>query len=50
MRLDRTGGCPVLQNVLPYSRDPFRCSTTSQGLQTFFDCHRRAIAHFGGGV
>ncbi|MFE9139680.1 DDE-type integrase/transposase/recombinase, partial [Streptomyces sp. NPDC007355] len=31
-----------------YSRDPFCCFTTSQDLQTFFDCHRRAFAHFGG--
>ena len=34
--------------TLSYSRDPFRCFTTSQDLQTFFDCHRRAFAHFGG--
>ncbi len=34
--------------VLSYSRDPFCCFTTSQDLQTFFDCHRRAFAHFGG--
>ncbi|WP_338674659.1 IS21 family transposase [Streptomyces sp. SCSIO 30461] len=34
--------------VLSYSRDPFSCFTTSQDLQTFFDCHRRAFAHFGG--
>src|SRR5947208_2927823 len=31
-----------------YSRDPFCCFTTSQDLGTFFDCHRRAFAHFGG--
>ncbi|WP_425442590.1 DDE-type integrase/transposase/recombinase [Streptomyces colonosanans] len=36
--------------VLSYSRDPFCCFTTSQDLQTFFDCHRRAFAHFGGYV
>ena len=34
--------------VLSYSRDPFCCFTTSQDLQTFFDCHRRAFAHFSG--
>jgi transposase len=34
--------------TLSYSRDPFCCFTTSQDLQTFFDCHRRVFAHFGG--
>ncbi len=34
--------------MLSYSRDPFCCFTTSQDLGTFFDCHRRAFAHFGG--
>jgi len=34
--------------TLSYSRDPFSCFTTSQDLGTFFDCHRRAFAHFGG--
>lgn len=34
--------------TLSYSRDPFCCFTTSQDLQTFFDCHRRAFAHPGG--
>ncbi|WEO92778.1 IS21 family transposase [Streptomyces sp. FXJ1.172] len=34
--------------TLSYSRDPFCCFTTSQDLQTFFDCHRRAFTHFGG--
>lgn len=34
--------------TLSYSRDPFCCFTTSQDLQTFFNCHRRAFAHFGG--
>jgi len=34
--------------TLSYSRDPFVCFTTSQDLATFFDCHRRAFAHFGG--
>ncbi|MEV2236459.1 IS21 family transposase [Streptomyces phaeochromogenes] len=34
--------------TLSYSRDPFCCFTTSQDLQTFFDCHRRAFAHFSG--
>ncbi|MEU0002616.1 DDE-type integrase/transposase/recombinase [Streptomyces microflavus] len=34
--------------VLSYSRDPFCCFTISLDLQTFFDCHRRAFAHFNG--
>lgn len=34
--------------TLSYSRDPFCCFTTSQDLATFFDCHRRGFAHFGG--
>ncbi|MCX4659229.1 IS21 family transposase [Streptomyces uncialis] len=34
--------------TLSYSRDPFCCFTTSQDLETFFECHRRAFAHFGG--
>ena len=34
--------------TLSYSRDSFCCFTTSQDLQTFFDCHRRAFAHYGG--
>ncbi|MHB1010649.1 MAG: DDE-type integrase/transposase/recombinase [Propionibacteriaceae bacterium] len=34
--------------VLSYSRDPFTCFTTSMDLATFWDCHRRAFAHFGG--
>jgi transposase len=34
--------------VLSYSRDPFCCFTTSMDLATFFDCHRRAFAHFSG--
>lgn len=34
--------------TLSYSRDPFVCFTISQDLGTFFDCHRRAFAHFGG--
>lgn len=34
--------------TLSYSRDPFCCYTTSQDLATFWDCHRRAFAHFGG--
>ncbi len=33
---------------MSYSRDPFCCFTTSQDLATFWDCHRRAFAHFGG--
>jgi transposase len=34
--------------VLSYSRDPFCCYADSMDLGTFFDCHRRAFAHFGG--
>src|SRR6266545_3285196 len=34
--------------TLSYSRDPFCCFTASQDLGTFWDCHRRAFAHFGG--
>jgi Integrase core domain len=34
--------------VLSYSRDPFCCYTDSMDLAVFFDCHRRAFAHFGG--
>src|SRR6476619_5233246 len=34
--------------VLSYSRDPFCCYTTRQDLRTFWECHRRAFAHFGG--
>jgi transposase len=34
--------------VLSWSRDPFCCFTTRCDLGTFFDCHRRAFAHFGG--
>ena len=34
--------------VLSYSRDPFCCFTTSMDLATFWDCHRRGFAHFGG--
>jgi transposase len=34
--------------VLSYSREPFLCFTTSMDLATFWDCHRRAFAHFGG--
>ncbi|MDG4787140.1 IS21 family transposase [Micromonospora sp. WMMD1102] len=34
--------------VLSYSRDPFCCFTTSQDLAAFWECHRRAFAHFGG--
>lgn len=36
------------QMTLSYSRDPFCCYTTSMDLATFWDCHRRAFAHFGG--
>jgi hypothetical protein len=34
--------------VLSWSRDPFICYTAGADLVTFFDCHRRAFAHFGG--
>jgi transposase len=34
--------------TLSYSRDPFCCYTTSCDMATFWDCHRRAFAHFGG--
>ena len=34
--------------TLSSSRDPFTCFTTSMDLATFWDCHRRAFAHFGG--
>jgi transposase len=34
--------------VLSHSRDPFCCFTISMDLATFWDCHRRAFAHFGG--
>src|SRR3954453_23938932 len=34
--------------TLSHSRDPFCCFVTSMDLATFFDCHRRAFAHFGG--
>jgi transposase len=34
--------------TLAYSRDPFCCYTAAQDLGTFWDCHRRAFAHFGG--
>ncbi len=34
--------------VLSYSRDPFCCYTTTMNAATWWDCHRRAFAHFGG--
>lgn len=34
--------------TLSYSRDPFCCFAASQDLGTFWDCHRRAFAHFVG--
>jgi transposase len=34
--------------TLSYSRDPFTCFVTSQDLVTFWGCHVRAFAHFGG--
>ena len=32
--------------TLSYSRDPFCCFVASQDLATFYDCHRRAFAHY----
>jgi len=34
--------------TLSYSRDPFCCFVPRQDLATFYDCHRRAFAQFGG--
>lgn len=34
--------------TLSYSRDPFCCFVARQDLATFYGCHRRAFAHFGG--
>ena len=34
--------------TLSYSRDPFCCFVTRQDLTTFWACHQRAFAHFGG--
>ncbi|HEX2185313.1 MAG TPA: IS21 family transposase [Chloroflexota bacterium] len=34
--------------TLSYSRDPFCCFVAAQDLGSFWDCHRRAFAHFGG--
>lgn len=34
--------------VLSYSRDLFCCFTTSMNAAAWWDCHRRAFAHFGG--
>lgn len=34
--------------TLSHSGDPFTCFTTSQELVTFWACHQRAFAHFGG--
>jgi transposase len=34
--------------TLSYSREPFSCFTTSMDAGTFWACHRRAFAHFGG--
>src|SRR5512133_2423141 len=48
----QTAGGPLhafsFHMVLSYSRDPFCCYTASQDLATFWDCHRRGFAHFGG--
>lgn len=34
--------------TLSHSRDSFTCFTASMDLATFWDCHRRAFAYFGG--
>lgn len=34
--------------TLSHSRDPFSSFTTRTDLATFWDCHRRGFAHFGG--
>lgn len=34
--------------TLSFSRDPFCAFTTTMDMATFWDCHRRAFAHFGG--
>jgi transposase len=34
--------------TLAHSRDPFCAFVARQDLATFYDCHRRAFAHFGG--
>jgi transposase len=34
--------------TLSYSRDPFCCYVASQDPGSFWDCHRRGFAHFGG--
>src|SRR4051794_3071734 len=34
--------------TLSYSREPFCCFTTGMDAATFWACHRRAFAHFGG--
>src|SRR4029453_1388447 len=34
--------------VLSHSRGPFCCFTTRMHPAPFWDCHRRAVAHFGG--
>jgi transposase len=34
--------------TLSHSRDPFCCFVARQDLATFYDCHRRAFAHYGG--
>jgi transposase len=43
-----TGNVYSFHMTLSHSRDPFCCFTTSMDLATFWDCHRRAFAHFGG--
>jgi len=48
--LAHVGICKVysFHMTLSYSREPFSCFTTSMDMGTFWDCHRRAFAHFGG--
>jgi len=44
-------GIPIVYSfhmTLSYSRDLFTWFTTSMDLATFWDCHRRAFAYFGG--
>lgn len=47
---DPFGQIPVysFQMVLSHSRGPFCRYTTSMDLATFWDCHTRAFARFGG--
>jgi transposase len=48
----QTAGGPLrafsFHMVLSSSRDPFCCYVAAQDLGSFWDCHRRGFAHFGG--